>query len=418
MRRSRSARSRNRRSVGLATATGVAVVLISSSPTVDVDHGTPRLGAAPLAAQTLDGAAPDPRHLEQLAARAVARILALQEEAEELASRERSLLVELRELEVRRQLKREELTRLETEIQGAETELGDTTGRITELETAAVEQRPVVESRLVELYKLGQPRYTRLLLGVEDLRSIGRAYRLVSELAELDRRRITEHRETLVALRESQRTLEARHAELTGLLAEARQTRGELDRAVRAQTRLVESIDERRDLTAQLTGELQLANQQLQSSLTAMATGSASAMTAAPLALPLRPFRGDLSPPVPGDVTAPFGRQQHTRFGTTIQRNGIEISADEGTPVIAVHGGQVAYADTFTGFGNLIIIDHGTQSYSLYGYLASLDVERGARVDRDMPLGTVGRAPAGASSLYFELRVDGQPVDPVEWLRD
>ena len=121
-------------------------------------------------------------------------------------------MVELRELEVRRQLKREELTRLETEIQGAETELGDTTGRITELETAAVEQRPVVESRLVELYKLGQPRYTRLLLGVEDLRSIGRAYRLVSELAELDRRRITEHRETLVALSESQRTLEARHA--------------------------------------------------------------------------------------------------------------------------------------------------------------------------------------------------------------
>lgn len=82
--------------------------------------------------------------------------------------------------------------------------------------------------------------------------------------------------------------------------------------------------------------------------------------------------------------------------------------ADEGTPVIAVHEGQVAYADTFTGFGNLIIIDHGTQSYSLYGYLATLDVER------DMPLGTVGRTPAGASSLYFELRVDGQPVDPVE----
>lgn len=158
----------------------------------------------------------------------------MQEEAEELASRERSLLVELRELEVRRQLEREKLTGLEAEIDGAESELDEMTRRNAQLETAAVEQRPGVEASLVELYKLGRPRYTRLLLSVEDLRSVGRAYRLVSELAELDRRRITEHRETLAALRDSRRTLEARHADLRALLTQARQTRGELNRAVLA----------------------------------------------------------------------------------------------------------------------------------------------------------------------------------------
>ena len=54
----------------------------------------------------------------------------------------------------------------------------------------------------------------------------------------------------------------------------------------------------------------------------------------------------------------------------------------------------------------------------MYGYLAALDVERGIRVDRATPLGTVGRGPTGEVALYFELRVDGQPVDPVEWLED
>ena len=121
--------------------------------------------------------------------------------------------------------------------------------------------------------------------------------------------------------------------------------------------------------------------------------------------------------PVAGEVALPFGRQQRTRFGTTIIRNGIEISAREGSLVKAVHEGQVAFADTFTGFGNLVILDHGAQSYSLYGYLSSLTVERGPHVDDQTILGTVGRAPAGASALYFELRIDGEPVDPVEWLQ-
>ena len=305
---------------------------------------------------------------------------------------------------------------MSVDVDTATAALADTTTRIEELEQTAIEQRPGVEARLVELYKLGPPRYVRLLLGVEDLRSIGRAYRMVSEMAALDRRRIEEHQTTLAELGVTRLALEEERDRLMALLEEAQTTRQELDRAVNRQTRLVDSIDERRDLTAQLTGEMQLAYQQLQASIAALEAGAT--MTAAPMSLPLRPFRGDLVPPVAGEVMAPFGEQQQTRFGTTIHRNGVEFAAAEGARVLAVHEGQVAYADTFTGFGNLIILDHGGQSYSLYGYLSSLDVTPGTQVDREAPLGTVGRAPAGPVALYFELRIDGSPVDPVEWLRD
>ncbi len=156
-----------------------------------------------------------------------------------------------------------------------------------------------------------------------------------------------------------------------------------------------------------------MAQEQLQKTL-----GTIAAAPASPTALPLTPFRGELDWPAEGRIVAPFGRQMRSRFGTVVRKNGLEIAAAEGGRVLAIHDGTVAFADPFTGYGRLVIVDHGDQAYSLYGYLASLQVSRGATVGRGAVLGTVGRAPAGdGPRLYFELRVDGKPVDPVEWLR-
>ena len=98
-------------------------------------------------------------------------------------------------------------------------------------------------------------------------------------------------------------------------------------------------------------------------------------------------------------------------------RRGIEIAAKAGDPVRAVHDGTVAYAAPFTGFGNLIIVDHGNRAFSLYGYLDRLDVSRGDRVMPGNVVGSVGLETTGQPALYFELRVDDQPVDPLQWLK-
>jgi len=76
-----------------------------------------------------------------------------------------------------------------------------------------------------------------------------------------------------------------------------------------------------------------------------------------------------------------------------------------------------AYADLFTGYANLVIIEHADKSYSLYGHLSSLSVKKGDRVDAGTTVGLAGRNPAGNPSLYFELRIDGKPVDPLQWLK-
>jgi septal ring factor EnvC (AmiA/AmiB activator) len=89
----------------------------------------------------------------------------------------------------------------------------------------------------------------------------------------------------------------------------------------------------------------------------------------------------------------------------------------ENTPVRAVHGGTVGLASPFTGFGNLVILEHGANNYSLYGYLGTVAVERGASVEAGAELGRSGSAPAGPPALYFEMRIDGRSVDPLQWLK-
>ena len=83
----------------------------------------------------------------------------------------------------------------------------------------------------------------------------------------------------------------------------------------------------------------------------------------------------------------------------------------------AVHEGTVAFADQFTGYGNLVIVDHGDGAYSLYGYLSALEAARGAHVEAQATVGSSGRDPSGNPALYFELRIDGKPVDPLQWLK-
>ena len=134
------------------------------------------------------------------------------------------------------------------------------------------------------------------------------------------------------------------------------------------------------------------------------------------VAIPLAPFRGALDWPVPGRMIGRFG-QRSGRFGDPTVRNGIEIAAPEGTPVHAVHPGTVSFADSFTGFGNLVIADHGGNMYSLYGYLDAISVTRGDAIDSGTEVGRVGSAPAGPAALYLEIRIDGRSVDPVQWLR-
>jgi septal ring factor EnvC (AmiA/AmiB activator) len=349
----------------------------------------------------------DRARTEALARRAINRLQALQQEADALASQERTLLGDLRKLEVDRQLKAEELRQITADGTQIAAELSANGQRTRDLERQESSGRPELRSRLVDIYKLGQGRYLRLLLSTTDIRQVGQAARTLSALAKLDHDRIVSRQRTLDELKRTRVTLEERRRQLDGLRLRAESAEAALARTAKARNDLVHDIDSRRDLNAQLVGELQAANQKLQVTLRDLASASADAAT-----LPIRPFRGDLDWPV-----ASNGVRHSSRSASSPTSAGIEINAAEGTSVAAVHDGVVAYADAFGGFGNLVILDHGAQSFSLYGNLLEVSVAKGARVERGDAVGTVGPAPAGPPELHFELRIDGQSVDPLQWLR-
>jgi septal ring factor EnvC (AmiA/AmiB activator) len=337
------------------------------------------------------------------------RIRDLQQEAVRLAGAARTLLNELRALEVDRDLRRAEAQRAQAAFEDGQGALAAATSRLEELDRQRVEQLPGLKSQLVELYKRGRLGYATLLFAADDPRDFGRTSRVVAAMAHLGRQRIEQHRQLVEAVRRERTEIEVRTADLGRQQAEAARLRAAAERAVAAHAARIAAIDRRRDLAAQYAGELQVARQAL---LERLAAGG-SATTAG--LVPIVPFRGSLEWPVAGRLSGRFGESSN-RLGGTAVRNGVEVAADEGRPVRAVHGGTVVHAGPFAGLGTLVIVDHGTDDYSLYGYLGTLAVAAGQAVDGGDPVGTVGPSPAGPPALYFELRIDGRSVDPVQWL--
>ncbi len=361
--------------------------------------------AGPPAAQTQQPVAAD------AAERAQKRIEALHRESELLAGQERSLLGDVRKLEVERDLRLEEARRLDAQMLALAAQVAETGREIEALNKSIEEARPGLNARLVEVYKLGRPGYARVLLGVGDMREIGRATRMVSALARMDQRRVQAFTASIARVAAARRSLDQQTVALQALRTDARNAADLAVKAAAAREQFVRRIDEQRDLNAQMVGELEAATQKLQRMLQAL---PGSAATGELVVLPIKPFRGALEWPVSGRPSPRVARTP--RLGSTGQ-NGIEIASTDGEPVRAVHDGRVAFADVFAGLGQLVIVDHGGMAFSLYGYLGSMAVSKGATVSHGQTLGTAGRGPAGNSTVYFELRIDGKPVDPVQWLK-
>ncbi len=125
-------------------------------------------------------------------------------------------------------------------------------------------------------------------------------------------------------------------------------------------------------------------------------------------------LRGRLALPVRGELTGRFGSP---RSDGGLTWKGLLLAANAGEPVRAVAGGRVVYADWLRGFGNLLIIDHGEGYMSLYGYNETLLKRVGDDINGGESVATVGNSGgSGESGLYFELRHQGRPFDPLSWV--
>jgi len=129
-------------------------------------------------------------------------------------------------------------------------------------------------------------------------------------------------------------------------------------------------------------------------------------------------LKGNLDYPTRGKVVAGFGKAAHPEFTSEIFRKGIEIEAPYGEEIRAVESGKIIFSDRFSGYGKMMIIDHGQRYYTIYAHLADLLKRKGDSVQKGEPVALVGDSESlQGARLYFEIRKDGRPMDPLPWFK-
>jgi septal ring factor EnvC (AmiA/AmiB activator) len=333
----------------------------------------------------------------------------LERELRRLRGEEKSLLGEVEELEVLVRLRTAELRVTQLELQRNQSQLDATVKRVKELEASVEATRPQLAAHARALYKLGELSYLRLLLSVDRPSDFFRGYRFVSALARRDNERMAGFRADLQSLTETRAELLRRTREATALRTQLEEARYALDAQRQRKTDLLRSIVERKETHAAYVEELERAEGQLRRLIEGFGEGD--------VAVPVSVFRGQLPWPAEGKVRSGFGRHKHPRFDTYTVQNGVEIESPLDSPVRAVYEGTIVFSDHFRGYGLMVVIDHGGKHYSLYAHLAETRVEVGQKVAAGDALGTVGATSVEGPGLYFEMRFQGRPEDPVDWLK-
>ena len=128
-------------------------------------------------------------------------------------------------------------------------------------------------------------------------------------------------------------------------------------------------------------------------------------------------LKGALPWPTDGELVRGFGRVVHPRFKTVTEHNGISIAAAIGTPIRTVASGTVQYVNWLPGYGQCIIVNHGSGYYTLYAHTSTVFPAEGDVVNGGDVIAEVGDTGSlEGPQLYFELRDGKWPVDPTTWL--
>jgi len=286
--------------------------------------------------------------------------------------------------------------------------------RIDALSKTLAEQKKVLAKRVGALYKLGKLSYVRLFLSIEDRTNPFEAITMLSYLASRDAREIDRFRETEAEQQAQIALLESQKEQIVRIRAYMEERQAAIATKLEEQEALLAKLREEEKRSSSRLAQLQEKERRLERLLTLLYERRGSTDL---LDTKISEFKGALQWPVEGKVIERFGRQRSRKFATYTVNNGIKIEALAGRPVAAVFAGTVLYAQWFKGYGNLVIVDHGERVYSLYGNTQGSKVSVGNKVSPGQVITSVAEDEEGNGYLYFEIREDNKPTDPVRWLR-
>lgn len=281
-------------------------------------------------------------------------------------------------------------------------------------------RQAILAKRVRAIYMHGQLNYLDVIVGANSFSDFANRLELLKRVIHSDFSLILEIQEKQRAIEAKKAQLDAEKEQLNALEAQAQKTQEEIAAKHAEQQKVLDEAKQHKAAAEQMERELQAASADVQERIqqrirereaAAAASGGDSG------SYDYVQGTGQLSWPVSGPITSPFGYRIHPIFGTQIYHSGIDIGVPEGTPVHAADSGTVIEADWIGGYGNAVIIDHGNGLQTLYGHNSSLAVGAGQSVSKGQVIAYAGQTGyATGPHVHFEVRVNGSPVDPMGYL--
>lgn len=326
------------------------------------------------------------------------------------AERER-LQREMHKLDQELAQHREASAQVEQEIDHLSGEVAALEGEVATITASLTAQRALLAERLRQLYAQDGQGGLTWLLGAADAGDLIHRQRYQEVMAAAMGAAIHRFADESRRLAEAQRDLHARQIRLAVDREEAAAARRIVDSKRRERQALLAEVRERSAAIDAQLASLAADRQRLGE----MVSGLAAQRQALLSRLRFADQKGRLPWPLAGEVVEFFGPPAD---GTpAASRNGLRIRATAGDKVRTIWEGEVLFADWFAGYGLLIIVDHGSGYYSLYGHASGLLANVGDHLTKDQVIAEIGSGSGDAgASLYFELRKDGKPIDPLHWL--
>ncbi len=270
-----------------------------------------------------------------------------------------------------------------------------------------------VEKRLSALYTSGDMSSLRLIFSTETPLELAENLTFLGRISAHDKKLLSSYRQRMQQFRQAELELETRIDQQKEILNRQKEQKHQLAQNRNQRNTMVKKI--RRDATTLHALLKELEDRSVRMTTLVQNLEQKKSSIYVPSGQYFAAAKGQIPWPSSGAVRTNFGTQRDKNFGGQHKNNGVTIAAIAGTKIKAIWAGRIAFASSFKGYGNLIIIDHGSKYYSLYAQAAQLTLPVGTIVEKGEVVTTSGFE--GRDSYYLEIRHASTPLNPRDWLQ-
>ncbi len=327
--------------------------------------------------------------------------------------REHSILNEIDDVNMRLGTIESALGKYRKNLRKTESEIAGVSAETDRIKAGLEQQKNWLKRKLRTIHRFGYSGDTiTLLLSSSDISATIRTVKYLESITRYEHGLLDDYKSNLEKLNVRYRRLQALKAELKTNADNVKLKEEELTQQRQAKQGILSSVRDEKTKHQRLLSELREASKKMLELIRESSKGDTYAATG------FGKLKGRLLWPAEGKIAVPYGSQRDPQFDTPVFRNGIHIKAEPSADARSVYGGKVIFAEWFKGFGQLVIVNHGSGYHTLYGNLSEIFSRVGDIIKESQVIGKVGTSGIlNAPGLYFEIRYKGKPLDPAQWLK-